>query len=93
MDADQEAQRIKNQAALALLRQRMAEEPTEEDERWPELKAALEANRAGQRPLFEPVYVPCETCGRLVKDAEAAVSRRALGACRCAGCRERERER
>ncbi|HTE21267.1 MAG TPA: hypothetical protein VK689_23120 [Armatimonadota bacterium] len=46
------AQQQRNQSAIALVEQWLEEPPTEEDERWPELEAALEANREGQRRLF-----------------------------------------
>ena len=54
LEAQLEAeQKERNLGAVALVEQWLAEPPNEEDERWPELQAALEANRAGQRRLFD----------------------------------------
>ena len=51
--ADQAALMERNRAAIALLEQWRQEPPNEDEERWPELQAALEANRApGERRLF-----------------------------------------
>ncbi len=49
---DWEARMERNRDAIAQMEQWLAEPPNEEDERCPELQAALEANRAGQRKLF-----------------------------------------
>jgi predicted transcriptional regulator len=54
LEAQLEAERLeRNRGAVALMKQWLAEPPNEEDERWPEIQAALEANRAGQRRLFD----------------------------------------
>jgi regulator of protease activity HflC (stomatin/prohibitin superfamily) len=42
----------RNEGAIQLMEQWLEEAPNQEDERWPELEAALEENRAGQRRLF-----------------------------------------
>ena len=54
LEAQLEAQqRERDLGAVALVEQWLAEPPNEEDERWPEFQAALEANRGGQRRLFD----------------------------------------
>ncbi|MFN3652042.1 MAG: hypothetical protein ACK47B_20900 [Armatimonadota bacterium] len=42
----------RNRKAVELMQSWLAEPPNEEDDRWPELEEALEANRSGQRKLF-----------------------------------------
>ena len=42
----------RNRAAMALLDQWLAEGPDEEDARWPELQATLEADHPSDRKLF-----------------------------------------
>ena len=42
----------RNTALIALLDQWMNEPPGDDVESWPEFKAALERNRAGERRLF-----------------------------------------
>jgi hypothetical protein len=47
-----ETQRQKNQAALALLHAWKTEDAQEQAETWAEVRAALEADRLSDRPLF-----------------------------------------
>ena len=48
-----EAQRRKNQAALQLLQAWRTENAQEQAETWTVIKAALEADRLSDRPLFQ----------------------------------------
>jgi len=48
-----EAQRCKNQAALQLLQAWRTENVQEQAETWTVIKAALEADRLSDRPLFQ----------------------------------------
>lgn len=47
-----QTRRARNQGAIRLMEQWLAEPTNEEDERWPEIETALEQNRHGQRKLF-----------------------------------------
>lgn len=47
-----EAQSLKNQAAIALLKAWRTEDPQEHCETWTMVKAALEEDRLSDRPLF-----------------------------------------
>jgi hypothetical protein len=48
-----EEQRLKNQAALQLLRTWRTEDAQEQTETWTVIKAALEEDRLSDRPLFQ----------------------------------------
>jgi len=48
-----EEQRLKNQAALQLLRTWRTEDAQEQIETWTVIKAALEEDRLSDRPLFQ----------------------------------------
>ncbi|OLE36776.1 MAG: hypothetical protein AUI36_26810 [Cyanobacteria bacterium 13_1_40CM_2_61_4] len=48
-----EEQRLKNQAALKLLRTWRTEDAQEQTETWTVIKAALEEDRLSDRPLFQ----------------------------------------
>ena len=52
-EKDQESQRDRNRAALRLLREWLSDESGYDEENWPQLKEALEANRSSKsRRLF-----------------------------------------